>query len=288
MHNRVAFSTEDLPYANMDGYERLVAFRPGPEADVAVGQVESDRLRYVTQLPPEDWDRDWPRYRLGTALQYRRTVVLVKGGAEDYFVLRDQHAGADLRATYCLHVYGERCERSGPRVDFDGFRLFVAAPAAFEYGRADWSHTNGGGEATKGVRLGVRGKTSEFITVLYPRAAGATGASPAAMPDMEAVPGGVRVGQDKVLFAGDISEHQDAAYVTVRRAGKTVASLTGRDIRLDRPQGEIGLFVPNTGYPFGRIPDWLIRQRVGVPEWAREWVGRYWPDRLDLARPAAE
>ena len=35
---------------------------------------------------------------------------------------------------------------------------------------------------------------------------------------------------------------------------------------LDRFQGEIGLFVPDTGYPFGRIPDWLIRQRVPRPD----------------------
>ena len=33
-------------------------------------------------------------------------------------------------------------------------------------------------------------------------------------------------------------------------------SLTGKDIDMDRSQGEVGLFVPDAGYPFGVIPDW--------------------------------
>ena len=41
--------------------------------------------------------------------------------------------------------------------------------------------------------------------------------------------------------------------------------LWGADVDTDRFQGEVGLFVPDTGYPFGRIPDWLIRQRVPRP-----------------------
>jgi len=41
-----------------------------------------------------------------------------------------------------------------------------------------------------------------------------------------------------------------------------MATLTGRDIDPDRSQGRIGLFVPDAGYPFGDIPDWLIRQRA--------------------------
>jgi hypothetical protein len=28
------------------------------------------------------------------------------------------------------------------------------------------------------------------------------------------------------------------------------------------------LFVPDAGYPFGEIPDWLIRQRSDIPDWA--------------------
>jgi hypothetical protein len=39
-------------------------------------------------------------------------------------------------------------------------------------------------------------------------------------------------------------------------------TLLGKDINLDRSQGDIGLFVPDAGYPFGEIPDWLIQQRA--------------------------
>jgi hypothetical protein len=39
-------------------------------------------------------------------------------------------------------------------------------------------------------------------------------------------------------------------------------TLTGNDIDMDRDQGDVGLFVPDAGYPFGEIPDWLVRQRA--------------------------
>jgi hypothetical protein len=91
-------------------------------------------------------------------------------------------------------------------------------------------------------------------------------------PEMSAVPGGVKVGRDEVTFAGGIDDRDQTAYVTVKRAGRTVLALTGRDIDLDRSQGEVGLFVPDAGYPFGRIPDWLIRQRSRVPDWAKQYV----------------
>ena len=291
MHNRVAFATAELPYANMDGYERVIAVRTGDAADAAIGQVESERLRITTKLPPEDWDRDQPQQVFDSPLKYRRTVVLVKGGRQDYFVIRDQHVGPEVRAIYCLHVYGQRCDRRGGVIDFDGMRLFVARPAEFDYSRHDWSHTNGGGEATKGIRLAVAGKRGEFITVIYPRGPKRTdegivlprlqsrsiavGDLPpvyeeAPLPEMAAVAGGVRVGEDEITFAGEIDDVDATAYATVKRAGRTVLTLTGKDIDMDRSQGEIGLFVPDAGYPFGRIPDWLIRQRVKRPAWMSE------------------
>lgn len=55
VHNRLAFFTPQLAYANMDGYERLIALRISADADIAVGQVESSRLREVLKLPPENW-----------------------------------------------------------------------------------------------------------------------------------------------------------------------------------------------------------------------------------------
>lgn len=397
MHNRVAFSTPELPYANMDGYERLIALKTSGLADVAMGQVESDRLRYVKPFPPEDWDREWPQVKLDPPLRYRRTVVLMRDGpgGQDYFVIRDQYAGPELTAHYCLHVLGEQCRQQGNVVDFEGLTLFVAEPERFRFSRHDWAHANGRLEMTKGARLSVDGPTGRFITVLYPRPVkrvdqtrltlpqavyvskrnkrtGETERQPRDVvvtldydgdrlyrraivevpdfnramhtglaqshgdaveltfhlgsdrraeggdgkfvlqlkrqgskvtgiyrgtyrgepregevtgelktdvlssqghwhhmvepPAISAVPGGVQVGDDRVTFGGGIDENDATTYVRIERAGTSLLMVRGADVDLDRFQGEIGLFVPDTGYPFGRIPDWLIRQRVPRPK----------------------
>jgi hypothetical protein len=253
MHNRVAFSTDRMPWANMDGYERLIAFKTSPQADVAVAQVESDRLREVTKLPPENWHAEYPQLPLSKPLTYRRTVVFLKGGAQDCFVLRDQFAGNDeLSATYCLHVRSDKADRQGATVDFGNLTLYCAKPAEFAFDRLDWSHQNGGGEKTVGARLTIKGKTGEFITVLHP-----------GQVSIAATANGVKIGNDEVTFTGD----------EVRLNGTPL--LTGNDIKLDRPQGDIGLFVPDAGYPFGKIPDWLIEQRAkDTVEAARQ---KAWP-----------
>jgi len=248
MHNRVAFHTEKFPYANMDGYERLIAFKTSPVADAAMGQVESERLREVAKLPPEIWHQAYPQHAFAKPLVYRRTIVLVKGGPQDYFVIRDEfRAPEPLAATYCLHVRADAMRRSGPEVDFAGrLTLVCVEPASFDFESFPWSHDNGGTESTQGARLTVRGQQGQFITVLYP------GRPPA----VNAVPNGVKVGADEILFTEG---------VTVKRDGKEVFSLGAGDIDLDRSQGDIGLFVPDAGYPFGEIPDWLVRQRAKRP-----------------------
>lgn len=43
---------------------------------------------------------------------------------------------------------------------------------------------------------------------------------------------------------------------------------------MKRSQGRVGLFVPDAGYPFGVIPDRLIRQRNKVPDWAPDYARR--------------
>jgi hypothetical protein len=74
----------------------------------------------------------------------------------------------------------------------------------------------------------------------------------------------VKVGDDEVNFAGDAPTAGDSIeHVVVKRGGKPTLALSGKDIDLERSQGDIGLFVPDAGYPFGEIPDWLIRQRAG-------------------------
>lgn len=256
MHNRVAFSLPpDFPFANMDGYERLIAFKTGADADVAIGQVESERLRAVTNYPPEVWNQEGPVHAFKGLLRYRRTVVSVKNGAagSDYIVLRDQFESPEpVTATFCLHVLGEKAERTGNSVQFSDLLLACTDPVDLEYQSFDWQHKNGGLEATKGARFGTKSAKGQFVSVLHPSQT---------PPKIETVAGGVKVGDDVVTFGGGLDDDDTAIYVTVARGGKTVLTLTGRDIDMDRSQGDLGLFIPDAGYPFGEIPDWLIRQR---------------------------
>lgn len=273
MHNRVAFHTDDLPWANMDGYERVIAFEPSEEVDVAVGQVESERLRVTTEYPPEGWDVALPEHRFDVPLRYRRTVVMLKGEKGDAVVLRDQFDGPPVKATWCLHVLSDRCERDGPRIALDRLTVVCVRPRAFTFDRHDWTFEKKDRrsgkvtcrEATRGIRLTAEDGAREFVTVLWP------GRDP---PPIEPTDVGVRVGEVEVALAGGIDDEAATAYVTVTRGSKVLARVTGADVDLDRSQGEIGLFVPDAGYPFGVVPDWLIRQRCRVPDWAPDWARR--------------
>jgi hypothetical protein len=275
MHNRVAFTAGEFEFANMDGHERLIGFQTTPDADVAVGQVESNRLRRQPRTPQEVvWHPKGPYHQFDTPLVYRRAIVFVKnpagGGAHDYFVIRDQHWGPEVKATWCLHVESNDCRRIGPLIDFGVMSVFVAAPEEFQFERFDWSFTKGRdgySESTSGARLSRSGHATEFITLLYP------GGKP---PRMEAVPGGVRVEfgpghTDEIVFGDALgaatandqkpADAGRAALATVKRNGRLVTRLSVADIDFDRCQGEIGLFIPEAGYDFGPIPDWLVRQR---------------------------
>jgi hypothetical protein len=262
MHNRLAFFTNEMPFANIDGYERVLALKTSPEVDVAVGQVESTRLRKVEPLPPEIWDARYPQLQFDEPLIYRRTVVLMKNGDQDYFVFRDQYwADRPINAAYCLHTYGETPVRKGQMIDFGKLVLFCTHPD-FSMKNLDWSHERGGYEETKGIRLEISGQTGEMITVMYPGNK---------LPVMKEISGGVQVGNDVIVFKGnqpDSAESSDV--VSISRSGEKLLSLSGNEIDLDRSQGEVGLFVPDAGYPFGDIPEWLARQRAGKPDWAKK------------------
>jgi hypothetical protein len=58
--------------------------------------------------------------------------------------------------------------------------------------------------------------------------------------------------------------------VSVYRFGKKLLSMKGNEMNPDHSQGEIGLFVPDAGYPFGDIPEWLAGQRAGRSDWVTE------------------
>ncbi|MFW6218303.1 MAG: hypothetical protein ACOC4K_04855, partial [Verrucomicrobiota bacterium] len=268
MHNRVAFTAGDFKYANMDGYERVLALETSRDVDVAVGQVESSRLREQPKVPQDvKWDPVGPYLRFDTPLVYRRTVVMMKdpdGKAKDYFVVRDQHWGPKVKATYCLHVDSDKADRKGGRINFGNMTLFCATPEKFDYERFDWSFSKGKGgkgysEKTVGVRLTVKGESTQFITVLFPSGNA---------PQMEAIPNGVRIrhprgGVDEVLFGDEPAEKGGKTpLVIVKRGGKARTVLQADDIDYDRSQGKVGLFVPDCGYDFGPIPGWLRRQRT--------------------------
>jgi len=262
MHNRLAFFTKEMPFANMDGYERLIAIKTSSEVDVAIGQVESTRLRKVEPLPPEIWDARYPQLQFDTPLVYRRTVVFMKNDNQDYFVFRDQYwADRPLNAAFCLHTYGETPVRKDHLIDFGKLVVFCTHPD-FNMKKLDWSHERGGYEETKGIRLEISGQTGEMITVMYP------GNTP---PEMKEIPGGVQVGNDSIVFeANQLFPAESSEVASIRRSGTKLLSLSGNDIDLDRWQGEVGLFVPDAGYPFGEIPEWLARQRATQPVWASE------------------
>ena len=195
---------------------------------------------------------------LSRPLQYRRTLVQIKNAAQTYFVIRDQFSGPELTATFCLHVRSKLIQQQDQRVLFDRLTLYCAAPETVEFKSYPWSHENGTHEETQGAKLSCKAATGEFITVLYP-------GDPAKTPVFTRITGGVRVGEDEIVFAGGIDQDTATSYVKVSRKGTELLTLKGSEINLDRSQGEIGLFVPDAGYPFGEIPAWLIRQREKRP-----------------------
>lgn len=138
----------------------------------------------------------------------------------------------------------------------------MAKPEKFALSQHNWSHGNGGQEKTAGGRLTVKASAGEFITVMFP------GGIPL---EVSVLPNGVKVDGDSIVFDGGIDDNDATTYVSAKAAGAEL-SLTGKDVDIDRPQGEIGLFVPDAGYPFGEIPEWLARQRSKTPDWAPDWA----------------
>jgi len=247
MHNRVSFTAGEFEYANMDGYERLVAFKTSKVADVAVGQVESSRLREMKELPAEDWDKRWPVINFDKALVYRRTVVFVRDHMDlgDYFVLIDDHSGPKVKATWNLHVLDADVKRDGVMIDMGKCEVFVAAPATFEFDTLPWSHDKVWKQSTVAARVTAEGETGRFITVVAKDFGKVT-------PTFK--DGELRIGDDVIRLNTELP--------LVFERGSLRTELEGTDIDLNRSQGEIGLFVPDAGYPFGPIPDWLIEQRT--------------------------
>lgn len=258
MHNRLAFSSEQFPFANMDGYERTIAFKTSDRADIAIGEAQSPRLREVKRLPPEDWDVEHPQQLLTAPLTYRRTIVMVRKGPgveEDFFVVRDQFiADPADRITAHLHLHVKSSD--APRVQdrrytFGNLTVHDASIQPAHYEAFDWTpqRDNLKDEATRGLRLTLPAGDArgEIVTVLWPGSR---------MPDVGREGPHVRVGAVQVRFDDDAKD-----VVAVSLMDQSLLTLTKDEIDPGRPQGTVGLFVPAAGYPFGPIPDWLIEQR---------------------------
>ncbi|MBD3421820.1 MAG: hypothetical protein GF398_17030 [Chitinivibrionales bacterium] len=160
MHNRVAFTPDGWEYANMNGYERTIAFKASPVADAAIGQVESNRLRKQPKVPENYiWQGKWDEKDLSETLVYRRTIILVKS-SKTYYVIRDQHWGPELTAAFCLHTKGSKVSwNKKDKVDFGNMALYITGSSQPSFKRFDWSNSGSGkNDPTKGVRLSIKGK----------------------------------------------------------------------------------------------------------------------------------
>ncbi|TVR44613.1 MAG: hypothetical protein EA402_06620 [Planctomycetota bacterium] len=263
MHNRLSFGTAEMPWAVMDGYERVLGLVTHPFADIAMGEVASERLRRMPKLPPEEWDQRWDVYPLGGELRYQRSVVLLKGLARDALVICDSwEAPKPLTVSYNAHVRGDDATLTGDRAQVDNALVVQRiAPEEAEFSRLDWSHENGGGESTVGLRWTIEAERGRFITVHWP------GDDP---PPIQAVEGGVQIGETVVRFGVALDGGSGPAVQVLHQGAEQVA-LAEADYA--RSQGEIGLFVPDAGYPFGPIPTWLSKQRLARPDWAQNLPG---------------
>lgn len=256
MHNRLAFFTDDMPYANMDGYERILAFKSNDYADIAVAEVESSRLRQQRKFPPEEWDARYPQKVFDKPLRYRRTIMLVKDPVRDFIVIRDQYqCSQSVGAAYCLHSYCQQALQHGSRIDMGKLQLLCSS-SNFTFKRFDWEHHNGGHERTLGIRLEIQGREWDFVTILYPGEK---------LPSYQLNNGNIRLDDYSISWKAGMDEIADTiSLVELKHKNKICQQLLAAELDDERSQGEIGLFVPDAGYPFGPLPDWLIRQRTGL------------------------
>jgi hypothetical protein len=277
-HNRVSFSTPEMPVADMGGYPRLIAFKSTADVDVAIGQVESTRLRKLSDVlgtpaptPPVYLNLDKP-------LTYRRTLFLVKNlPHDDVVVVRDQASGPVLTATYNMHharpANGATCSMTSTTAEtFGNMRLLILTPKTFDIqtqiARLDWPNATSTAptsvmrsEYTEGWRFSQTGANTEFITVLIPETTPATGIGAGLNGNVITISDGA-VSQQITL--AEPGTDPQAAVISVTRGATQGVLLTAGDIDLNRSQGDVALFTPESEDVLGPIPDWLRNQRTAT------------------------
>ena len=256
MHNRLSFGTATMPWATIDGHERLLGFATHPEVDIAHGQVQSTRLRRTPKLPPEEWDQRHDVEEFGGILTYDRSVILLKGLAEDAVLLVDSwDAPQPLAVSFNAHVRGKEVAENGSHISVDDrFTALRILPEALPLERLDWSHENGGLEETVGLRWTQEAAQGRMITLLWP------GRNPPQIITENT--NKLSVGPYTIQLT---AQGQGLPQVTVTKEGKELLVMSADT---DKSQGDIGLFVPDAGYPFGPIPQWLREERLTRPAWA--------------------
>ena len=132
---------------NMDAPAELLAMVSTPEADVAVGQMQTTVLRKLPRFPHEITGASaYPRRTLTTETRWRRYLALVKhagGPLEDYLVIRDDLASTEPEALN-LWVLARSVRQEGRLFYFDGQLAadtvaFVASPDVDRIRVEQWS-----------------------------------------------------------------------------------------------------------------------------------------------------
>ncbi len=241
MHNRVNLGDDE----NMDAVGEMLAFRSTDAADVAVGQVETGRLRKMPRYAHQIvWQASYPRRTLERQARYRRYLMLVKhpenSALQDYLVVRDELDAAEP-ATFNLFVLARGVERKDRILHFDGQLdadavLYVATPEPrkvkldrwawpkqdesslipkdFRIGEDRWTR----GELQQWARIAAR-PGEDFLAVLYPYRKGEK------MPRFEALNGG----RGLRVSLGDESEDVYLATDPPDGAGGQAVVKRGRD-----------------------------------------------------------
>ena len=168
MHNRVSFGTDSMPYANMDGFERLIGFATSDLADVSIAEVSSPRIRAVRELPPEEWDAVVPAQYFDEPLLYQRRIILLKHVKPAVLLIIDDYKGPELTAAYNLHVRSQSSQLANERAEFDGLQVLRLSDQVVKTSALDWSHSNGREESTKGLRWHYQPGEQSFVTLLDP------------------------------------------------------------------------------------------------------------------------
>ncbi|MCX7917833.1 MAG: heparinase II/III-family protein [bacterium] len=283
MHNRVFFSLPEWKYANMDGYERIIGFKKTKLVDIGIGQVESNRLRWMPEKPEEIvWQARYPERFFEKPIIYRRYVIFIKSEKEsirDYFVIWDRFnlPSSTIMPNFAIHVECDSFENVKNCFKFaDKLTLLFLYPYTFKFERFDWKHERKKKDGTIYYREKTIGlfispvikdddlkEREEIITVLYPL----TENIPQIRFNERKIILNIDNYQDEIIFRDDDLKTKEnmGEIILIKRNGKEIFRFNGNEIDLNRNQGEGFYPILEAGYNFGEIPDFLKKYINFIP-----------------------